>query len=153
MKVILTEEVRGVGEAGSVVTVADGYARNFLLPRKLAIEATKSSLQNLEQHRGTIRRKQALETSSASALAEQLSQITLRLTAKAGEAGRLFGSITHNMVAEALAAQHGMTIDRRAISFPHPIKTLGPHEALVHLHKEIETALRIEVEPEAEGDA
>ncbi|MDH4178951.1 MAG: 50S ribosomal protein L9 [Armatimonadota bacterium] len=153
MKVILMEEVRGVGEAGSVTTVADGYARNFLLPRKLAIEATKSSLKNLEQHRGTIRRKQATETSSASALAEQLSQITLRLTAKAGEAGRLFGSITHNMVAEALAAQHGMTIDRRAISFPHPIKTLGPHEAQVHLHKEIETALRIEVEPEAEGEA
>jgi len=153
MKVILLEDVRGVGEAGSVATVADGYARNFLVPRKLAIEATKGSLKNLEQHRATIRRKQAMEAGNAGAVGEQLSQITLRLTAKAGEAGRLFGSITHTMVADALAAEHGITVDRRAISFPHPIKTLGPHEARVHLHKEVEAALRIEVEAEAEGEA
>lgn len=153
MKVILLEDVRGVGEAGSVATVADGYARNFLIPRKVAIEATTGSLKNLEQHRTTIRRKQALETGNASAVAERLSQITLRLTAKAGEAGRLFGSITHAMVADALAAEHGIEIDRRAISFPHPVKTLGPHEAKVHLHKEVEAALRIEVEPEAEAQA
>jgi len=153
MKVILLEDVQGVGDAGSVATVADGYARNFLLPRKLAIEATKGSLRNLEQHRITIRRKQAVEASSAAAVAEQISQVTLRLKAKAGEAGRLFGSITHTMVAEALAADHGVTVDRRAISFPHPVKTLGPHEARVHLHKEVEATLRIEVEPEAADES
>ena len=152
MKVILLADVRGIGDAGSVATVADGYARNFLLPRKLAIEATTGSLKNLEQHRTTIRRKQASEASSAAAVAEQLSQVTLRLKAKAGEAGRLFGSITHAMVADALAADHGIEVDRRAISFPHPVKTLGPHEARVHLHKEVEAGLRIEVEPEAEGE-
>jgi large subunit ribosomal protein L9 len=152
MKVILLADVRGIGDAGSVATVADGYARNFLLPRKLAIEATKGSLKNLEQHRTTIRRKQASDASNATAVAEQLSQVTLRLKAKAGEAGRLFGSITHAMVAEALAADHGIEVDRRAISFPHPVKTLGPHEARVHLHKEVEAGLRIEVEPEAEGE-
>ncbi len=153
MKVILLADVQGVGDAGSVATVADGYARNFLLPRSLAIKATPGNLKNLEQHRTTIRRQQASDLSSAAAVAERLSQIALRLTAKAGEAGRLFGSITHAMVAEALASEHDIEIDRRSISFPYPIKTLGPHEATVHLHNEVEATLSLQVEPEADVEA
>jgi large subunit ribosomal protein L9 len=86
-------------------------------------------------------------------VAERLSQITLKVTAKAGEAGRLYGSITNAVVAEALAAEHDIEVDRRAITFPHPIKVLGAHEAKVHLYKEMEAALRIEVEPEDAGPA
>lgn len=148
MKVILLEDVRGIGEAGSVVEVADGHARNYLMPRKLALAATGANLKHLKHHQELIRRRQAKDAGSAAALAERLSQVTLRLTAKAGEAGRLYGSITHTMVAEALASEHGIEVDRRAITFPHPIRVLGTHEAKVHLHKEMEAALRIEVEPE-----
>jgi len=153
MKVILLEDVRGVGEAGSVGNVSDGYARNYLFPRKLAIPATEGSLKNLDHHRTTIRRRQARESSNAQAMAERLSQITLQLQAKAGEAGKIYGSITHAEVAAALASQHDLKVDRRAISFPYPIRTLGQHEAHVRLHKDINATLRIEVGPadEAQG--
>lgn len=153
MKVILLQDVRGVGDAGAVATVADGYARNFLLPRKLAISATPGNLKNLEQHRVIIKRQQVTEARTAEAMAERLAGITLKLSAKAGEAGRLYGSITNTMVAEALAAEHGVEVDRRAISFPHPIRVLGSHQAVVHLHKDVEATLNIEVEPEAEGES
>jgi large subunit ribosomal protein L9 len=152
MKVILLEDVKGVGEAGSVENVADGYARNFLIPRKLAIAATGGGMKNLEQHRAQIRRRQAQESSSAKAVGERISEITLKLKAKAGEAGKLYGSVTHVEVADALAAEHKLEVDRRAITFPYPIKTLGPHEAQIKLHKEVEATLKIEVEPEAEGE-
>jgi large subunit ribosomal protein L9 len=150
MKVILLADVRGVGEAGAVESVSDGYARNFLFPRKLAIPATEGSLKNLDHHRTIIRRRQAREAGSAQAVGDRLSQITLKLKAKAGEAGKLYGSITHAEVAEALASEHELKIDRRAVIFPYPIRTLGQHEAHVRLHKDIEATLRIEVEP-AEG--
>jgi len=153
MKVILLQDVQGVGEAGAVASVADGYARNFLLPRKLAISATSGNLKNLEQHRSTVKRRQLAEAGTASALAERLTGVTLKLKAKAGEAGRLYGSITNAMVAEALAAQHGIDVDRRHISFPHPIKMLGSHEATVHLHKDVQANLGVEVEPEEEDEA
>lgn len=152
MKVILLEDVQGVGEAGVVAAVADGYARNFLIPRKLAIEATRGNLKNLEGHRTTIKRRQVRDATSAAAIAEQLSRITLHLRARAGEAGRLFGSVTHSTVSEALATDHGLEVDRRSISFSHPIRTVGPHEATIRLHKEVEAALRIEVEPETEDE-
>jgi large subunit ribosomal protein L9 len=152
MKVILLEDVRGVGDAGSVENVSDGYARNFLFPRKLAIPATQGSLKNLEQHRTTIRRRQAREAGSAQSTAGQLSQITLKLKAKAGEAGKLYGSITHAEVADALASQHDLQVDRRAITFPYPIKSLGQHEAHIRLHKDVEATLRVEVEA-ADGSA
>jgi large subunit ribosomal protein L9 len=152
MKVILLQDVQGVGDAGAVANVADGYARNFLIPRKLAISATAGSLKNLEQHRHVIKSKQSAEARTAAAVAERLSTITLKLKAKAGEAGKLYGSITSAMVAEALSDEHGLEVDRRHITFPHPIKLLGSHEAKIDLHKDIEAVLKIEVEPEAEGE-
>ncbi len=151
MKVILLEDVRGVGEAGAVEDVADGYARNFLLPRKLAIPASEGSLKGLEHRRTIIRRRQARESGTAQVVAARLSEITLKLTAKAGEAGKLYGSITHAEVAEALGSQHDLKVDRRAITFAHPIKSLGQHEAHLRLHKDVVATLRIEVEP-ADGE-
>jgi large subunit ribosomal protein L9 len=152
MKIILLEDVRGVGEAGVVANVADGYARNFLFPKKLALSATAGNLKNLEQHRRVIKTKQLAEAHTATAVAERLSGITLKLKAKAGEAGKLYGSITNTMVAEALAAEHGLEIDRHNIDFPHPIKLLGSHEAKIHLHKDTDATLAIEVEPENEAE-
>jgi large subunit ribosomal protein L9 len=151
MKVILLEDVKGVGEAGAVATVADGYARNYLLPKKLAISAAAGNLKNLEQHRASIKQRQLMEAKTAETRAERLAGITLKLKAKAGEAGRLYGSVTHAMVAEALASDHGIEVDRRSITFPHPIRMLGHHEANVHLFKDVEATLKIEVEPEEEG--
>ena len=148
MKVILLADVENVGAAGAITSVADGYARNYLFPRTLAIPANAGNLKNLEQHRSTIKRGQQSELSNASAVAERLAEITVTLKTKSGEAGRLYGSITPAMVAEALEAEHGLPIDRRAISFPHAVRVLGTHEATVHLHKEIEATLRIEVAPE-----
>ncbi len=153
MKVILLEDVGGVGEAGEVATVADGHARNYLIPRKLAIEASAGSLKSLQHHRGAIKRRQAREMTSASAAAERIGEIALTLKAKAGEAGRLYGSITNATVAEALEADHQVKVDRRTITFPYPIRTLGSHEAKIRLHKDIEVTLRIEVEPEAAESA
>jgi len=152
MKVILLEDVRGVGEAGAVATVADGYARNFLLPRKIAIAANVGSLKNLEQHRAGIKARQLQEAGTAASKAERLAGITLKLKAKAGEAGKLYGSVTHAMVADALASEHGLEIDRRSITFEYPIRMLGSHEAGVHLYKDVEATLKIEVEPEEEGE-
>lgn len=151
MKVILLEDVQGIGEAGAVATVADGYARNFLIPRKLAISATAGNLKNLERHRTLIKQRQERAAKGAGAVAERLAGITLKLKAKAGEAGRLYGSITNTMVAEALAAEPGIEVDCRTITFPHPIKMLGSHEAAIHLHKEVVATLRIEIEPEEEA--
>jgi len=150
MKIILLQDIRGVGKAGAVATVADGYASNFLLPRKLAIPATAGNVRNLEQHRDTIKRKQDGAKSGAEDIAQRLAGITLKLKLKAGEAGRLYGSVTNAMIAEALAADHHLEVDRRAISFPHPIKVLGEHQVAVHLHRDVEAALKVEVEPEAE---
>ena len=149
MRVILLEDVPGVGEAGAVARVADGHARNFLIPRSLAVEANEANLRHLKHHQGLVRRRQTRAATGAAATGQRLSGITLRLTAKSGEAGRLYGSITNAEVAQALAAQHGIEVDRRAISFPHPIKVLGTHEAKVHLHKDVEATLSIEVAPDA----
>lgn len=152
MRVMLLQDVKGVGEAGAVAAVADGYARNFLIPRKLAIQATEGDLKQLDEHRARIRRRQQREAGSAAAKAERLGGIALTIKTRAGEGGRLYGSVTHAMVAEALEAEHGIEVDRRAITFPHPIRVLGPHEANIRLHKDIEATLRIEVEPEEEGE-
>ena len=152
MKVILLEDVKGVGEAGSVKTVADGYARHFLIPRKLAIAAGVGEIKELDLHRRSIKRRQAADASNGQAVADRLVEVTLTLKAKAGEGGRLFGSITHAMVADALEAEHEVKVDRRSISFPHPIKVLGRHEAKVRVHKEVEATLVIEVEPEQEAE-
>lgn len=153
MKVILLHDVTGVGQAGAVANVADGYANNFLLPRKLAIRATEGEVRNLEQHRQLIRRRQAAEMTNAAALRERLAGVAVRLKAKAGEAGRLYGSVTTAMISEALAADHGLQVDRRNISIPHPIRMLGEHEVTIRLHKEVEATLKVEVEAEAEGEA
>jgi len=152
MKVILLRDVSGLGEAGEVATVSDGYANNYLLARKLAIRATPGELKRLEQHRETIKRKQLGDKSKAAALEDQLAGVTVRLKAKAGEAGRLYGSVTNAMIAEGLAAQHDLEVDRRAISIPYPIKMLGEHEVTIRLHKEVEATLKVEVEGEEEGE-
>lgn len=149
MKVILLEDVRGVGQAGAVATVADGYARNLLIPRKLAIPATEGNLKNLARQREAIHRRQVQQAKTAQLLAEKIAGLTVTIKAKAGEGGRLYGSITHADIAEALAAQ-GIEVDRRDITVPFAIKTVGSHEAKAHLHREVEATIKLEVVAEEE---
>ena len=147
MKIILREDVKGLGAPGKIVEVAPGYARNFLLPRKLAIEATPGNLRNLEQYQRTLDRKHARLATSAQAMARRLAELTVTLEAKVGEAGRIYGSITPHDIAEGLQKQFDIPVDRRKIELAEPIRLLGQHEAQIHLHSSVVATLKINVTP------
>src|SRR5271156_3231502 len=126
MQIILQEEVEKLGTRGEVVEVAEGYARNFLLPQKLALEATPGNLKRLEKMRLTFAKKEASEKQDAQKLAELLAAVSLEFARKAGENDQLFGSVTSADISEALAAQ-GLTIDKRKIALAEPIKLVGEY--------------------------
>lgn len=147
MKVILTEEIPSLGSIGSVVDVAPGYGRNFLIPQGKAMEATKGNIARFEQQRARLLQQYAKSKGAAQALAERLEQITLTIAQRVGESERLYGSVTNVHIAEALA-KAGVEIDRKKIDMPEPIKTLGSHEAVVKLHPEVKAVVKIEVVPE-----
>lgn len=147
MQIILQEDVEKLGNRGQVVTVAEGYARNFLLPRKLALEATAGNMKRLEKMRAAFAKKEATEKDSAQTLAELLNTVTLTISRKAGENDQLFGSVTSADVAEALAAQ-GYTIDKRKIVLPDPIKTVGEFQIPVRLFREISAGVKLTVKKE-----
>ena len=145
MKVILQQEVRSLGSPGDVVDVADGYARNFLIPRGLAQRATKGSLKNVDTIRRTREVKEIRDREKADVLAAQLGALQIRVQAKAGEGGRLFGQVTTQAVAEAITKAGGPKIDKRRLHIEAPIKSLGVHRAGLRLHPEVEAELQIEV--------
>jgi large subunit ribosomal protein L9 len=151
MKVILREEVAGLGAPGAVVEVAPGYARNYLLPRKLAIEATRGNLRNLDQVQRMVQRRQNRLAQSASGIANRLGEINLVMRARSGEDGRLYGSVTTTDISEALQERFEMEVDKRKIEIPEPIRVVGSHEVKVRLHPEVEATLTVTVEPEDEA--
>ena len=144
VKVILTDEVRGLGNRGEVVSVAAGYARNFLLPKELAYPATPGNMKRLEQERKRYDVAQAKEKDQASTVAKAFDGLTVTVRKKAGEQGALYGSVTAADLAEALVAK-GITIDRRRIELEEPIKRLGTHVVHVRLHREVIATLNVEV--------
>jgi large subunit ribosomal protein L9 len=144
IEVILREDVKSLGRAGELVRVKPGYARNFLLPKGLAYEATEGNKKRVEAEARARQARQAQERSEAEALAAQLAGLTLTLARKAGEGDRLFGSITAHDLAEALAAK-GIAVDRRKIELEHPIKTLGTHTVAIRLHHDVQAALAVTV--------
>ncbi|GBD28939.1 50S ribosomal protein L9 [bacterium HR32] len=144
MKVILTRDVPSLGKAGSVVDVKEGYARNYLLPRGLAREATEGQLRALEQERAAQQRRAAREEERARAVAQALEGRTVRVRAKAGSAGRLFGAVTAQQVAEALKGM-GFDVDRRQVELPEPIKAVGTHTVTVRLPHGLLARVRVEV--------
>jgi large subunit ribosomal protein L9 len=148
VQVILQEDVKDLGRKGDVVRVADGYARNFLLPRGLAVELTEGRLKERELAERQKERRKEKEEREAQALAEKLKEITLRIPVRVGEQGRLFGSVTAKDVAEALQKLHGLVIDRRKLELDEPIRHLGRYEVTVHLHPKVTAQLRIEVTEE-----
>ncbi len=132
MEIILQEDIEKLGSRGDVVNVADGYARNYLLPRKLALEALPGNVKRLEKIRGSLAKRTAVERDHASKQAELLNGVTVNLSRKAGETGQLFGSVTASDLADALAAQ-GFEIDRRRIQLDEPIKLVGEYAVNVKL--------------------
>ena len=144
IEVILREDVKTLGRAGEMVRVKPGYARNYLLPQGLAYEATVGNKKRIAaETRARASREQA-ERSEAERVATTLSAVQLSLSGKAGEEGKLFGSITSQDVADALARQ-GHTVDKRRIELEHPIKTVGEHAVTVRLHPEVHSELRVSV--------
>lgn len=144
VKVILTDEVRGLGNRGEVVSVAAGYARNFLLPKELAYLATPGNMKRLEQERRRYDVAQAKEKDQAATVAKAFDGLTVTIRKKAGEHDALYGSVTASEVAEALEAK-GITVDRRRVELEEPIKRLGTHVVHVRLHREVVAALKVEV--------
>ena len=128
MKVILQQDVRGQGKKGQLVEVSDGYARNFLLPRKLAVTATAENLNTMKQQEKARKAQEAAEKAQAEATAKQLEGLMVKIPAKAGEGGRLFGAVTAKEVSEALAAQHGVNIPKARLVMEEPIKACGGYQ-------------------------
>jgi large subunit ribosomal protein L9 len=133
MKVILTGDVKPLGSRGALVDVKDGYANNYLLPHKLAVVATPGAMKQLEQQQNAKKRKQAEEVANAQDVATQLEQTTIKVSAKAGGNGRLFGTITNAQVADALHEQIGVAIDRHKIEMKDGIKALGTYPVEIRL--------------------
>jgi len=144
MKVILQEDVKSLGKMGDVVNVADGYARNYLIPKKLGVEANIKNVKALEHEKKKIDEKARKVMGEARGLAERLSGLTLTLSAKAGEEERLFGSITSMDIAEALKKE-GFEVEKKKILLDEPIKRLGPHTVGVKIHPEVTTKVQINV--------
>lgn len=145
MKVILNQDIKGQGKKGQMVEVSDGYARNYLLPKKLAKEATNTNINimNGQNESEAYRKKVALE--EATAQKEKIDEVTVVLTAKAGENGKLFGSITSKDVAEALKMQHHIKLDKKKFVMPDGIKTLGVTTVDVKIHQGVTGKLKVEV--------
>jgi large subunit ribosomal protein L9 len=154
MEIILLQDVDKLGHRGQIVKVADGYGRNFLLPRKIALAATRQNRKWLEQQRVRFLKLEAHEKAEAEELAKLFEGVSVTVTRKAGEQGTLFGSVTALDVAEKLAAQ-GYKIDRRKIQLEHPLKVLGEYDVHIKVHREVTATVRVKVEAEApaEGEA
>jgi large subunit ribosomal protein L9 len=148
MKVVLQDDVKGLGTTGDVKDVADGYARNFLIPRRLAAPATAGALKNVEAQRASLAKRQAQMDADARELGERLGSMTLTLKARVGSQDRLYGSITSADIAAALGKELGTTFDRRKLVLEDPIRELGTHTVPVHLARDVTTSLTVNVEAE-----
>lgn len=147
MKVILKEDVKNLGKMGDIITVAEGHARNFLLPKKLAVEALTENIKALEHQKKTIQEKAKKVKNTSQDLANRISSLSLSIKAKAGEEEKLFGSITSMDIAAALKNE-GIDIDKKKISLEEPIKRLGSYAVSIKIHPEITAQLNISVVPE-----
>lgn len=147
MKVILIDEIRGLGTRGDIVTVKDGYARNFLIPKKLAREATAGNLKSIEQEKKKWSLLAAQEREQAQKAADSVKGVKVTIQKRVGDTGQLFGSVTANEIADALVAK-GVQVEKRRIELDHPIKSLGVHDVEVRLHKDVTAHIQVEVVPQ-----
>lgn len=145
MKVILQITVERLGDPGDVADVADGYARNFLIPRGLAVRAEKGAVRHAESLKRAHQTRTKAQKGEFEAIAARIIQTPVVVTARAGEEGKLFGSVTAADIAEALSAETGVAVDRRDIHLDEPIRSVGTHEVTVHLHPEVDPVVTIDV--------
>jgi large subunit ribosomal protein L9 len=145
VKIVLRNDVSGMGRKGDVLDVADGYARNYLLPKGFALVATPGVEAQAEAMRKARQARIAAERAEAAEIAKVLGNTTVRVTAKAGREGKLFGSVSASDIAAAIAAQTGTEVDRRSIDITDAIKTTGSHSVVARLHSEVEVAVIVEV--------
>ena len=145
MEVILLEDVKALGKKGQIVKVNDGYARNFILPKKLGIEATAKNLNDLKLQKQNAEKVAAEQLAEAKALAEKIAELSVTVSIKTGEGGRIFGSVSTKEIAKAAADQLKMDIDKKKMVLPDPIKSLGVTEVPIKLHKDVTAKLRVKV--------
>ena len=145
MKVILLEDIKGTGKKGDVAEVSAGHARNFLIPRKLVVEATPKAMQELKQQEAKKQRQREKEQAAAKEIASKLESLIVKVSAKAGDSGRLFGAVTGKEIVEALEAQHGISVEKNKIVQLDPIKAFGTYEVKVKLGSEITGTIHIVV--------
>ena len=145
MKVILQQDVKGTGKKGEVIEVSEGYGRNFLLPKKLAVPANAQNVNLAKQKAGAAAHKKAQEADEAKLLAAQLAKAEVTIPVKVGEGGKLFGSVSGKDVAEALKKAHGVEIDKRKISFSQEVTGVGDYEAVIKLHPEATAKVLVHV--------
>ena len=148
MKVILQQDVRGQGKKGQLVEVSDGYARNFLLPKKLAVAATAENVNTMKQQEKARKAQEAAEKAVAGALAKRLEELMVKIPAKAGEGGRLFGAVTAKEISDALSAQHGLNIAKAKLVLDEPIKACGSYQVKAKLGYEISGTVNVVVTEE-----
>jgi len=145
MKVILLKDVKGLGKEGELVNAKDGYARNFLIPRKLAVEATDANLKKWEEDMAKKKKKQQEEYEKALKLKEKIENVSIEIKSKAGEGGKLFGSITSKDIVEALKKQHKIDVDKKKVDMKNNIKTLGTTTVEIKVYPEITATLKVNV--------
>ncbi len=146
MKVILLQDVKGKGKKGQMIDISDGYARNYMLPRKLAIEATPDAVNTMKMNDKATQERIAREKAEAMEISKKLRGMTLTVTAKGGGAGRLFGSVTNQEIADALEKHAGIKLDKRKISISDPIKNVGTYTVTCKLGYEISAPLTVKIE-------
>ena len=146
MKVILQQDIRGKGKRGQMIEVSDGYARNYMLPRKLAVEATPDNVNTMRMNDKAQQEKRQREREEALAISARMKELTVTVRAKGGGAGRLFGSVTTQEIADALQKEHGIALDKRRIVLEEPIKTVGTYTVKCKLGYEITAELKVRIE-------
>lgn len=145
MEIVLLQDVKALGKKGQIVKVSDGYARNFILPKNLGVEATAKNLNDLKLQKANAAKVAAQELAAAKELAEKLEKLSVSLKMKAGEGGRAFGSISGKEIAAAVTEQLGLEIDKKKLVLPEPLKTFGVHEVPVKLHRDVTAKLAVKV--------
>ena len=145
MEVVLLEDVKALGKKGQIVKVNDGYARNFILPKKLGVEATPTNLNDLKLQKANAAKVAAEHLAAAKELAEKLADLSVTVSIKAGEGGRAFGSVSGKEIAQAAKEQLNMEIDKKKLVLPEPLKTFGTHQVSIKLHKDVTGTLAVKV--------
>lgn len=145
MEIVLLEDVKSLGKKGQIVKVNEGYARNFILPKKLGVEATPKNLNDLKLQKANAEKKAAQQLAEAKELAEKLEKASVTLAIKAGDNGKAFGSVSGKEIGKAIQEQLGLEIDKKKLVLPEPLKTFGTHEVPVKLHRDVTAKLAVKV--------